>query len=124
MTSSALNFERYDAANPAIWEQFERITNSLIAKGYKHHGAKAIFEIIRYQTAIVGGDDEFKVNNNFTQCYARKFIAKYPEHKNFFEFREIRKKSQRTDEVSNAARILSLAGRLKRRHELAYPTLF
>lgn len=82
------DFAEYDAANPQIWQAFERMALSLIAKGVKHWGAKAIFEVLRYQTAIEGNDGFWKINNNFHAGYARKFVAKYPEHKGFFELRE------------------------------------
>jgi hypothetical protein len=80
-------FDKYDNDNPHIWRAFERIALNLISNGRDHYSAKAIFEVIRYETAI-RGNDEFKLNNDFTSGYARKFIAKYPQYKNFFELRE------------------------------------
>lgn len=81
------DFELYDETHPDIWQEFESIAMELIKRGRDHYGAKAIFEIIRYHRAISGGSD-FKCNNNFTAAYSRKFIAKYPEFKSFFELRE------------------------------------
>lgn len=80
-------FLRYDEENPDIWTEFESIALFLIQKGRTHYGAKAICEVIRYNT-ITRGNDEFKINNNFTMGYARKFISKYPIYKEFFELRE------------------------------------
>ena len=57
-----------------------------INRGYKHLGAKAICEIIRFNSP---SSDEFpKVNNSITAYYARKFIRLHPEYKDFFELRE------------------------------------
>jgi hypothetical protein len=82
-------FSKYDAEHPDIWKAFEEIALNLILNGCAHYGSKAIFEVIRYEWLITKGkDDAFKVNNNFTADYARKFVRKYPEYKNFFELRE------------------------------------
>lgn len=82
------NFEQYDLGHPEIWKQFREITLNLIRLGKKHYGAKAIFEIIRYHRFIEYGVGEFKVNNNFTAYYARKFMRVFPEHNGFFETRK------------------------------------
>lgn len=83
-----MDFDAYDRANPQVWLAFEEAALRLIDAGRDHFGAKAIMEHIRYNTALTTGDDFFKVNNNFTSGYARKFVKKYPEHKDFFELRE------------------------------------
>lgn len=80
-------FEEYDNENPEIWKSFEAKTLQLIKMGRTHYGAKAITEVIRYET-IVEGNDEFKLNNNYTAGYARKFMTYHPSHKRFFETRE------------------------------------
>jgi hypothetical protein len=83
-----MDFAAYDEAHPEVWLAFEEAALRLIDKGVHHYGAKAIMEYIRYHTALTTGDDFFKVNNSFTAGYARKFIEKHPEHKDFFELRE------------------------------------
>lgn len=83
------NFELYDKEHPEVWIEFKRITLGLIYSGIKHYGAKAIFEIIRYhRTVLKKGYDKYKVNNNYTSEYARKFAMCYPQYSNFFEFRK------------------------------------
>ena len=79
-------FLTYDEQSPEIWRQFEEISLDLIKRGYKHYSAYAILEVIRYHTGLRGGDD-FKINNNYRSGYARKFLAKYPQLKGFFEIR-------------------------------------
>jgi hypothetical protein len=81
-------FMDYDQANPEIWQRFEQIALKLISVGRQHYGAKAIFEVIRYET-VIRGDDGFKVNNNYTAGYARKFESKHPRYKGFFATREM-----------------------------------
>lgn len=82
--------ESYDRKHPEIWSEFVRITRQLISRGCCHYGSKAIFEIIRYHTAIrADGDGEpFKINNNHTKYYAIKFMRVFPQHEGFFEIRE------------------------------------
>jgi len=87
---SKQNFEQYDTHHPEIWKQFRDITFRLIFRNVKHYGAKAIFEIIRYHRTIEYGDTDYKVNNNYTAYYARKFMRKFPGHQNFFETREVK----------------------------------
>ena len=83
------DFDEYDRAHPDIWEHFERIALDLIRRGVKHYGSKAIFEIIRYHRTLDSGrNDFFRVNNNFTSRYARKFQSKHPQHADFFETRK------------------------------------
>jgi len=79
--------EQYDSDNPQIWVEFKNIAIELILKGREHYGAKSIFEVIRYHTAVKG-KGEFEVNNNYTAYYARKFMREYPEYDGFFETRE------------------------------------
>ena len=81
------SFEEYDKDNPKIWDKFESMALDLISRGKRHYGAKAICEVIRYNT-IVRGTGEYKINNNYTAGYARKFAAKYKNHASFFEFRQ------------------------------------
>jgi hypothetical protein len=83
-------FLQYDAENPEIWSEFESIALDLIKRGRTHYSAYAILEDIRHHT-IINGSDEFKVNNNYRSGYARKFAAKYPQYRRFFELREKRR---------------------------------
>lgn len=83
-------FEEYDLKHPAIWKEFKDLTFRLITKGITHYGAKAICEVIRFHKIIDHQDYEFKVNNNFTAGYARKFMEQYPEYEGFFETRKIK----------------------------------
>ncbi len=82
------DFTDYDRQNPQIWQTFAQIAFELIGRGFTHYSSKAIFEIIRYKTAVAAGNDIFKLNNNFTAGYARKFQQQYPAYADFFETRQ------------------------------------
>lgn len=81
-------FREFDEANPDLWRSFVDMAQELIAGGRKHYSARDIFAVIRWHTRGLGTDgDGFKVNNNFSAFYARRFHATYPEHVGFFELR-------------------------------------
>ena len=81
-------FFAWHNANPDVWKAFEVKTLDLIRSGREHYGAKAIMEVVRFETIVQGGED-FKINNDYTAYYARIFALKYPQHEVFFEFRRI-----------------------------------
>lgn len=84
--SDKLTPEEYDRLNPDVWRMFVKYTMRMIRKGQEHYGAKAIFEIIRYHS-IVRAKGTYKVNNNYTAYYARKFHRVFPMYDGFFETR-------------------------------------
>ena len=79
----------YHKKHPEVWDLFCRFTLIQIKKGFKHYGAHAIFQRIRWETdkPNVDGLSEFKIANNHFPFYARAFMKKYPEHKGFFRIR-------------------------------------
>ncbi len=82
-------FMEYHKANPQIWEAFQRKTFEAIRRGFGHYGARAIIELIRWETGVAAdGEDGFKVNNNWPPYYGRMFERTYPEHTGFFRRRE------------------------------------
>lgn len=81
-------FEKYDADNPKIWKMFCKLAHRLIRKGRTHFSADAILHKIRFDTAISGKGDVFKINNNFSAYYARKFMNNFPLYKGFFQLRK------------------------------------
>jgi hypothetical protein len=86
--SKRIKFQFYDYENPQIWDHFESIALNLIGKGVQRYGAKSIMEVIRFHVSMDNGEG-VKINNNYNSDYARKFIKKYPQHSNFFEFRTL-----------------------------------
>ena len=84
-------FTQYHNENPEIWKLFKKVTFEAIDKGFKSYGSKGIFEIIRWQKAGRIKEDGFKINNNYTADYARKFMIQFPSYKGFFRTRQIKK---------------------------------
>lgn len=90
------DFQRFDAESPEVWDEFVRFTNEAIKRGFRHFGSKAVFERIRWETAVPNtqGEVDFKLSNNFHAFYARKFNDEYPEQKNFFVLKDQISKNQ------------------------------
>jgi hypothetical protein len=80
-------FERFDRENPAFYRMFCRFTLQLLAAGHNRLSSKLIVERIRWETMLASNDNDFKVNNNFTPYFARKFMSDFPNHEGVFETR-------------------------------------
>ncbi len=84
--------ERFHNEHPDVWALFVQFTLELIAAGREHFGASAVWERIRWETAVnpaYRDRRDFKVNNNFQPFYARWFMAAYPQHDGFFRTRRM-----------------------------------
>ena len=79
-------FESYQARNPRLYKEFVHYTHQMIGAGQTKIGAKAIFERIRWESKIER-NDEFKINNNYSADYARKFEKDFPHFAGIFEKR-------------------------------------
>ncbi len=87
MNHIQIKFKKYHAENPHVWDMFEKLTLKATTM-MNHYSANAIFEVVRWETAI-GGNDQFKMNNNYRAYYVRMFEEKYPQHFGFFRKRKI-----------------------------------
>ena len=75
--------------NPDVWKLFVHFTKQMIDKGYEHYSVNAIFERIRWEKDVGGdGVNSFKLNNNYTAFYSRRFMRMYPRYDGFFRTRE------------------------------------
>ncbi len=84
-------FNKFHRANPMVFDLFLRFTLKAKDRGYKHFSAKAVFERIRWHMHIDTVDaDGFKLNNNYTSRYVRLLEQLFPEHRDFYNKRELR----------------------------------
>lgn len=83
-----LTFAEYDNQNPAVWEMLKRFSFDAIRSGHRRFSADSILHRIRWETTVAAKNSRFKINNNFSANYARKFIREYPQFSNFFEIRK------------------------------------
>tara|TARA_R110000772_G_scaffold18057_1_gene50405 strand:+ start:155 stop:520 length:366 start_codon:yes stop_codon:yes gene_type:complete len=84
------NFKIYHFDNPKIYEMFEHFALQIASKK-SYFSAKCIFHRIRWETAMTGIDDDYKIDDGWISHYARLFMDKHPRHKNFFQTRTRRK---------------------------------
>jgi hypothetical protein len=82
-------FRDYHQDNPQVYEGFKSLVRRAKLRGHDHYGAKALFEVLRFETPVTG-EGSFKINNNFVSRYARMFEREYPEFKGFFEMRKLK----------------------------------
>ena len=85
-------FREYHAANPRIYQAFTRFALDAIIAGRNRIGAKMIWERLRWYTTVEARDDGFKLNNNYTAYYARKFMEDFPQHAGLFQTRRTKLK--------------------------------
>jgi hypothetical protein len=89
--SMAARFARVDADNPEVWDLFERFTFHMIKRNFQHYSARAVMHRVRWETATPLEDEtNYKINNNWTPYYARKFHRLHPEYDGFFRNRRSR----------------------------------
>lgn len=84
------DFADFHEKNPKVYELFKRFTFEAIRRGHKHFSSDAVVHRIRWETSVVTttADVDWKINNNLTPYYARKFMQDYPMYKGFFRTRE------------------------------------
>lgn len=85
---TAQMFHEYHRNHPDIWTAFEFFALKAVESRRKF-GAKAIIERIRWDI-VIDKKGEFKVCNSYAPYYARAFIIKYPEHREFFRIKMVR----------------------------------
>lgn len=86
-----LEFKKFDEDNPRVWSLFVCFAEEAILRGRNRLSTKLIIERIRWELYIeTNSQDEFRINNNHTAYYARKWIEEYPLHSELFETRRVR----------------------------------
>lgn len=81
--------EKFDRSHPDVWTLFVKYAFELINAGNAHGAARMIFHHIRWFHKVDrAGKQDFKINNNFSPYFSRKFAAMFPKHRDFFFTRE------------------------------------
>ena len=79
--------------NPTIYPKFRMLAVKLKAKGIDRWGAKAIWEVLRYEMAMksVTSGEKYALNNNYTSRFARKLMTEEADDfAGFFETRTLK----------------------------------
>ena len=70
-----LNFQKFDREHPDVYAEFKRLADIAVSRGRQRIGAKMLMEVIRWNYILdTPPDDDFKINNNYTAYYARKYM--------------------------------------------------
>jgi hypothetical protein len=85
-----VKFQKFHDLNPKVYELYKKFALQLINAGRKRIGSKMIIERIRWETSINTKGEEYKINNDYTCFYSRMFTIEFPQHKDKFQFRELR----------------------------------
>ncbi len=80
-------FREYHEANPHVYAGLKDLALRLKKRGRNHYGIAALFEVLRYERALVTVGDEFKLNNNYRALYAREIMENEKELGGFFATR-------------------------------------
>jgi uncharacterized Zn finger protein (UPF0148 family) len=84
------DFQIFHEENPHVYDEIVRLARVAKTRGHTRWGIKGIFEVLRWSQMITNGDNEFKLNNNYTSAYARLVMENEPDLEDFFETRSIR----------------------------------
>ena len=80
------SFEEHHKLNPDIYTMFEGY--ALKASKYRdRYSAKIIFHIMRWNTMISDGGEDYKIDDGWISHYARLFMQNNPALNGFFETR-------------------------------------
>lgn len=79
-------FEQYHKDNKHVYEGFKRYAMQLINSGRTRLSSKLIYERLRWESAL-RGNDEYKLNNNYTAYHARMFMDELPQYDGYFSTR-------------------------------------
>ena len=83
----ARRFAAFHAAHPEVYAAFDKITRTMIARGYERGSAYMVAEVIRWETSVNADHKDFKLNNDYRPLYARMWMLNNPEHADFFRTR-------------------------------------
>lgn len=83
-------FEDFHRGHPDVYRELVKRAREAARSGHRC-GIRMIWERMRWHFYIeMSGDDEYKLNNNYTSRYARLIEDQEPDLRDFFEKRELR----------------------------------
>jgi hypothetical protein len=95
-------FLAFHRENGHVFDTLERLCSDAQRKGAKRLGIKALFERVRWETALETTDPRgLKVNNSFTAYYARLLAEFRPDLGPLFAMRELGPGQARHDVSAN-----------------------
>ena len=82
------DFKKWLRDNPAVWEAFaKKVNQAWLHSHQSRFSARAIMEVIRWETMVHDQDITFKINNNYVADLSRLVMEVKPELKGYFQIR-------------------------------------
>jgi len=81
-------FMAFHEANPHVYQKFKELAFEAINAGRKNFSIDMIWGAMRWYSSIQTTDETYRLNNNYRASYGRLFVKEFPEHKDFFRFRD------------------------------------
>lgn len=85
-------FKRIHKEKPEIYQEFCRVTKTLMERGWAKYSAYGIMHVVRFRVWKPGvtmrPEEQFKISNNMIPFYARLYCRDNPETNGFFCLRE------------------------------------
>jgi hypothetical protein len=82
-------FNAFILKNPQIWTLFVHYTFEAIKQGHKHISSDMILHRIRWETSVMTVGSKFKISNDTSPYFARKFHKEYPVYNGFYRTKKI-----------------------------------
>lgn len=87
-SETAARFEEFHTDNPIVYEVLVSLAGQWVAAtGRRKLGIGALFERARWDIALVTGDPDFKLNNNYRAYYARLIMRQERHLAGLFDLR-------------------------------------
>ena len=82
-------FNQFISKNPHVWDLFTGFTFEAIKRGHKHLSSDMILHRIRWETTIMTVGAQYKISNDTSPYFARKFHRDYPMYDGFFRTKKL-----------------------------------
>jgi hypothetical protein len=85
-------YQAFHRDNPHVYDSLVDMARLLKGHGHERYGIAALFETLRYQSAISTNDasSPFKLSNDYKPYYARDIMRQNPDLEGFFEIKKAR----------------------------------
>jgi hypothetical protein len=81
-------FDAFHAANPDVYAELVRLARDARSAGRQRVGMKELWEVARWHLRLRTTGDEYRLNNDYTSCFARLIQDQEPDLAGLFETRK------------------------------------
>jgi hypothetical protein len=93
-TEAEKKFLDFHEKNPQVYKVLLMLAREAVRRGRTKIGMKMLYERARWEFFLgTAGDDEYKLNNNYTAFYARLIMRENQDLRDVFETRQQKEKA-------------------------------